>query len=1042
MNGAEATHLESEIAIIGMSGRFPGAGNVSAFWDNLLGGVETITTFTDEELIAAGEDPQAINHPDYVKARGVLENIEMFDAAFFGFTRREAEIMDPQQRMFLECAWEALEDAGYDSETYEGAVGVFAGVSVSRYLFNLYSHPDLLKSVGHYQAVLGNDKDFLATRVSYKLNLKGPSVVVQTACSTSMVAVHMACQSLLLRECDMALAGAAAVKGLKKTGYVYHEGGITSPDGHCRAFDERAQGTVDSDGIGVVTLKRLTDALTDGDQIYAIIKSSAINNDGSLKVGYTAPSVEGQARAIVEAIALAEVEAEALTYVEAHGTGTPLGDPVEITALTKAFRESTQKKNFCAIASVKSNIGHLDTAAGVAGLIKTALALKHKMLPPSLHFTNPNPKIDFENSPFYVNSKLTEWKTDQTPRLAGVSSFGIGGTNAHVVLEEAPATGAPGKSRPWHLLMLSAKTATALDAATERLAEHLKQHPELNIADVAYTLQRGRRSFSQRRTVLCRDAAEAVAALQTPDPRRLQAHPKPPASPPVVFMFPGQGTQYVNMALELYGAEPLFLEQVDLCAELLKARLGLDLRDVLYPKEEAGAEETAAQLDQTALAQPALFVVEYALARLWTEWVGEPQAMIGHSIGEYVAACLAGVFSLEAALTLVAGRGRLMQNMPSGAMLAVALSEAELEPLLDERLSLAAVNGHARSVVAGTNEAVEELQGRLAARGINSRPLRTSHAFHSGMMEPVLEPFTELVAHTALRPPTIPYISNVTGTWITAAEATDPGYWAQHLRRTVRFADGLSIFLKEKGWALLEVGPGQTLSAMVNQHPDKEAGQVVLSSLGGAQAGQPEMASVLSALGQLWAVGRQINWPRFYAQEQRRRVSLPTYAFDRQRCWIDAPVAASRAAASGESAVPGEMNRPHPPLDEMPPAPVAPEETGATIETSALEETAAPIGTSAPVETSAPQQAAVTLPRAEIEPPHVSHAGEPARSESWSAARVSEQAVGGLEQVLSQQLEIMSQQLAILGGGFAPDLISTTAESLISPEASRDDGQP
>jgi acyl transferase domain-containing protein len=1029
MNGAEATHLESEIAIIGMSGRFPGAGNVSAFWDNLLGGVESISTFSDEELLSAGEDPQAISRPNYVKARGVLENIELFDASFFGFTRREAEIMDPQQRMFLECAWESLEDAGYDSETYEGAVGVFAGVSVSRYLFNLYSNPELLKSVGHYQAVLGNDKDFLATRVSYKLNLKGPSVVVQTACSTSMVAVHMACQSLLIRECDMALAGAAAVKGLKKAGYFYHEGGIASPDGHCRAFDERAEGTVDSDGIGIVVLKRLTDALTDGDHIYAIIKGSAINNDGALKVGYTAPSVEGQARAIVEAIALAEVEPEALSYVEAHGTGTALGDPVEITALTKAFRESTQKKGFCAIASVKSNIGHLDTAAGVAGLIKTALALKHKMLPPSLHYTTPNPQIDFENSPFYVNSKLTEWKTDQTPRLAGVSSFGIGGTNAHVVLEEAPAPGAHGKSRPWHLLMLSAKTGAALEAASANLAEHLKRHPDLNIADVAYTLQLGRRSFSQRRTVLCRDQAEAVAALRTPDPRRVQAHAKPPRNPPLAFMFPGQGTQYVNMTLDLYASEPVFLEQVDLCAELFKARLGLDLRDALYPKEGCG-EDIAQQLDETALAQPALFVVEYALAKLWTEWVGEPQAMIGHSLGEYVAACLAGVFSLEAALTLVAGRGRLMQNMPSGTMLAVALAEGELQLLLDEmdegdeRLSIAAVNGQTRCVVSGEDEAIKELQSRLSERGINSRPLRTSHAFHSGMMDAMLEPFTELLGHTTLRPPTIPYVSNVTGTWITAAEATDPGYWAQHARRTVRFADGLSIFLNEKGWALLEVGPGQTLSAMVNQHPDKEPGQVVLASLGNAQASQPETASMLSALGHLWAVGRQVNWPRFYAQEQRRRVPLPTYAFDRKRCWIDPPATASRAETSGERAATEEIKLPH--------STHVPQET--------VHAPVASDGTAAPT----PPSPVLTLPHATNESPirshevwhedaHVRAGGAPgATQETEAAAR-------DLEHVFAQQLEIISQQLAILDDGRAPDLFSTPAESLTSPETSAHD---
>ncbi|MCA9970365.1 MAG: type I polyketide synthase, partial [Anaerolineales bacterium] len=578
------------IAIVGMAGRFPQAKDLAAFWQNLCAGVEATTTFTDDELEAAGVPAAQFSQPTYVRSKAILEEPAMFDAAFFGLSPREAEVIDPQHRIFLESAWEALEDAGYDPEAFDGAIGVYAGSSMNTYLLdNLASNPDILAIIGEYQAMLGNDKDFLPTRVSYKLNLTGPSVNVQTACSTSLVAVAMACQSLLSFQCDMALAGGVSVMFPQHKGYVYREGGILSPDGHCRTFDQDAQGMYPGQGVGIVVLRRLEDALADGDHIYAVIRGSAINNDGALKVGYTAPSVDGQAEVIGMAQALAEVEPESIGYVEAHGTATPLGDPIEIAGLSKAFRAETDATGFCAIGSVKTNIGHLDAAAGVAGLIKTALALKHRQIPPSLNYTAPNPKIDFESSPFYVNTALAEWPTGETPRRAGVSSFGIGGTNAHVVLEEAPVVeGEAGGERPFHLLPLSARSETALQAATERLAAHLAAHPEQPLADVAYTLQVGRRAFAQRRIVAARDHADAVTALRGLTAGRVfDGRSEATEAPPVVFMFSGQGSQYVGMGRGLYEHEPVFRAEVDRCAEFLKPHLGLDLREVMWAAADA-----------------------------------------------------------------------------------------------------------------------------------------------------------------------------------------------------------------------------------------------------------------------------------------------------------------------------------------------------------------------------------------------------------------------------------------------------------------------
>jgi amino acid adenylation domain-containing protein len=884
----------NDIAIIGLSGRFPDASTLEAFWRNLQDGKEAISFFADDELISEGIDTATLNQPNYVKAGTVLSDIEQFDAAFFDFSPKEAEVTDPQHRLFLECAWEALENAGYEAGTDEYSIGVYAGVGMNTYLLsNLYPNRERLsESVGSFQVLIENDKDFLPTRVSYKLNLTGPSINVQTACSTSLVATHLACQSLLEGECDIALAGGVTVHVPQKVGYWYQAGMIMSPDGHCRAFDAQAQGTVGGNGVGIVVLKRLEDAIADGDCIHAIIKGSAINNDGSLKVGYTAPSIEGQKAVISEAQAVAGVDAESITYIETHGTGTALGDPIEITALTKAFQASTQKKGFCAIGSLKTNIGHTDTAAGVAGLIKTVLALKHQKLPPSLHFSKPNPKIDFAKSPFYVNTKLADWQPiDGMPRRAGVSSFGIGGTNAHVILEEAPTRVPSGKSRPWQLLVLSAKTDSALETASANLAAYLAQHPDINIADVAYTLSKGRKAFSHRRMLLCQKSEEATTALRTVDPTRVFTQFQAPKKRPVVFMFSGQGAQYVNMGLELYQTESIFREQVDRCAEFLKPHLGLDLRTVLYPTvPHTSSFDPENQLNQTAITQPALFVIEYALAKLWMTWGVHPEAMIGHSIGEYVAACLAGVFSVKEALLLVAARGQLMQQMPRGTMLTVPLPEKQVKSLLSKGLSLAAVNAPARCVVSGFTSAVEALQNQLTEQGVECRRLHTSHAFHSEMMNPILKSFTERVNQVNLCSPKLAYLSNVTGTWITDQEATNPNYWASHLRQPVRFAEGLQQLLTEPARILLEVGPGRTLSTLTRRHPQKVAEQVVLSSLRHPQDNQQsDVAFLLTSLGKFWLAGGQLKWSGFYTGERRHRLPLPTYPFERQRYWIEPP---------------------------------------------------------------------------------------------------------------------------------------------------------
>lgn len=885
------------IAVIGMTGRFPMAGNLEEFWRNVRDGVECITHFPEDQLVVAGWDAAILQRPDLVKARGVLDGVDQFDAQFFGYLPREADVMDPQQRLFLECAWEALEQAGYDPLHCPGLVGVYAGSGPNTYFIeHLLGRADLFELVGGVQIASSNERDHLTTRVSYKLNLKGPSYAIQTACSTSLVSVVLACQELQRYSCDMAIAGGSSITLPQVAPYQYLEGGIQSPDGHCRAFDAAAQGTLTGSGVGVVILKRLTEALADGDYIHAVISGAAVNNDGAAKVGYPAPSVDGQADVIALAQAMAQVDPDTVSYVEAHGTGTALGDPIEVAALTRAFRASTTRRQYCALGSVKTNVGHLDYAAGVAGLIKTVLALEHKELPPSLHFQQPNPRIDFLNSPFYVNVKLQPWAAGSTPRRAGVSSFGVGGTNAHVVLEEAPPREDAGPSRPMQVLTLSAKSADALEQATRNLAVHLQEHPELPLADVAYTLQVGRSPFAHRRALVCGDQQEALAALSSPTGNTVFTGADAATGHPVAFLFPGQGAQYVQMGHDLYAHEPVFRQEVDRCSELLRPLLGRDLRSVLYPAAQDAAQ-AARELEQTAAAQPALFVVEYALARLWQAWGVQPAAMLGHSIGEYVAACLAGVFSLEDALALVAARGRLMQQLPAGSMLAVPLPEAKVQPLLGTELALAAVNGPALCVLSGPPAAVDALEHVLADRDIAGVRLHTSHAFHSAMMEPIIADFTREVRRVARNAPRVPFLSNLTGTWITAEQATDPAYWAAHLRHTVRFADALGELLAGGEHILLEVGPSTTLSRIAGQHPARTAQQLVANSMRHPRDQQRDERVLLQALGRLWVAGVSVHWPGLYAHERRLRVPLPSYPFQRRHHWIEAHGSRSTDAA-------------------------------------------------------------------------------------------------------------------------------------------------
>ncbi|MFT4115711.1 aminotransferase class III-fold pyridoxal phosphate-dependent enzyme [Bradyrhizobium sp.] len=876
------------IAIVGMAGRFPGARSPAELWRNLLEGRETISSFRADELDPADADELAArSDPAYVAARGIIEDVDKFDAGFFGITPREAEVLDPQQRIFLEAAWEALEDAGYDPRSFAGPIGVYAGASNNTYFKNLIERKDVTELVGWLTTMMGNEKDYLATRVAYKLDLRGPALNIVTACSTSLVAVATAVQSLSTWQCDMALAGGVSITLPQKRGYLSQEGAITSPDGHCRAFDADAGGTVFSNGLGIVVLRRLSDAIASNDRIYAVIKGAALNNDGSAKVSFTAPSVEGHAQVIASAHALAGIDPDTISYVEAHGTGTSLGDPIEIAGLTQAFRAGGAVRNgSCALGSLKTNIGHLDAAAGVAGLIKTALALYHRTLPATLHFRAANPKLDLENTPFVVNTQCRPWDAGGHPLRAGVSSFGVGGTNAHVVLEEAPKAASSEAGRSSHLIVLSARTPAGLEEQRRRLTEHLAQEPELDLPDTAFTLQTGRRAFEYRQAFSCSDHESARKVLSaTPATTKV---PRSAASfEGVAFMFPGQGSQYVGMGRSLYDEEPLFRREIDESCEVLRPILGRDLRQIIYPgfDRESSARD---EIRQTRFTQPALFAVEHALARLWMSWGVQPAISIGHSLGEYVSATIAGTFERDAALKLVAKRAAMMQALPSGAMLAVKTQPAGLAGLLTEGVCVAAYNTPGLVVVSGAHDAIAEFERELSGRSIAHRRLETSHAFHSPAMDAIVESLQQIVREAGPKTPRTPWISSLAGELIDNSEAVDPAYWARQMRQPVRFSEGVRR-LREGALVLLEVGPGRTLETFARQHGSRPSGAPMLTSLPAEPEEAGKLGHTLQALGELWCAGCPVDWQAFNEGRRRRRISLPTYAFERTRYWVDPP---------------------------------------------------------------------------------------------------------------------------------------------------------
>lgn len=882
------------IAIVAMAGRFPGAADVEAFWRNLCEGRDSITVFGPEDLDPA-VGAQDRDDPAYVPARGVIDGVEQFDAAFFGIGPKEAELMDPQQRIFLELAWECLERAGHVPDATPTPVGVFGGMfNASYFQRHVSAHPDLVDKVGAFQVMLNNEKDFIATRVAHKLNLTGPAVSVHTACSTSLVAICQAIDSLTLGHCDMALAGGITVTCPPRSGYFYQEGSMLSPDGHTRPFDANAQGTVFSDGAAIVLLKRLSDAVADGNQVFAVIRGGAVNNDGAGKASFTAPSSEGQAAVISMAHDRAGVDPRSIGYVETHGTATPVGDPIEIEGLTRAFRRGTDERGFCRIGSVKSNVGHLVIAAGAAGVIKTALALAEQRIPATAHFKSPNPAIDFCGSPFVVNDVLTDWPATDVPRRAGVSSFGVGGTNAHVVLEEAPQLPASDLAKGPQLIVLSARTPTALSRAATQLAEHLDGEPDINLADVAWTLSVGRKAFAHRIAVVADDVAGAAAQLRSPEVAAAAARSKLARPGGVVFLFPGQGATYPAMGRGLYETEPAFRAAFDACADALLAELGFDLRERVFSDDPEA-------LLPTAIMQPATFAVEYSLAQLWMSHGIVPAAMIGHSVGEFVAATLAGVFALPDALKLVARRGALMQAQPAGGMLSVRLGLDELLARKPDDLSLAAENAPGSVVVAGTLDAIARFQAELEAQGVACRALRTSHAFHSQMMEPVVAPFRAEVAALKLSAPSIPIVSTATGDWLDDSSAKSPDYWASHLREPVRFATALGKVLETPSRVLLEVGPRASLSALSRQHPAMSKQQAMAVP---TLADDPavETASFLAAAGQLWCRGTPLDIAAFDRRHGRRRVRLPTYPFERQRFWVEAAAGSNVVQLPGTAA--------------------------------------------------------------------------------------------------------------------------------------------
>lgn len=876
------TIVKSEdVAIVGMSCRVPGAKNKEQFWENLCNGKNSISYFSDEELREAGVTQELIDDVNYVKAWGKLDEIEMFDPHFFGYNPREAEIIDPQQRVFLEECYKGLEDAGCDSQKYDGTIGVFAAVGMNTYISGGSNRAKNLAE--SYQQMISNDKDFLATRVAYKLNLKGPAISVQTACSSSMVAIHLACQSIKSGETDMALAGGVSIRMPQDIGYMYQDGMILSPDGYCRAFDEKARGTVSGNGAGVIVLKRLSKAIEDNDRIYAVVKGSALNNDGSQKAGYTAPSIEGQSNVIARAVKAAGIEADTVSYIEAHGTGTSLGDPIEIQALNRVYGK--KDKMTCAVGSVKTNIGHLDSAAGVIGVIKAANLIYRKKLVPSINYEKANPKIDFDSTPFYVNTKLQEWDNQGNILRAGISSFGIGGTNAHAIIEEAPKTNRiEESSNTPNLILLSTKTKEVMAELNKNMAEYLDKNRDINLKDMAYTLQNGRKEMEYRQSFVVSTVEDAISTLSENRTDKIFSNSFEGEVPKLIFMFPGQGTQYVNMGKQLYENVPSFRETVDSCSEILKKYMNSNLTEIFYPK--SGEESTAAEtIGQTEITQPALFVIEYSLAKLLISFGIKPSAMIGHSIGEYVAGCLAGVFSLEDALKLVALRGKLMQGLPKGSMVAVFTNEESAKKYIEKGLSIALINSHNVTVISGYSDKIEQLKERLNADDIMYKDVKTSHAFHSLMMEPILEEFKEMFSEIKLNSPNIPYVSNLTGKWIKSEEALSPEYWARHLRETVYFAKGIDTLLEEKNQIVIEVGPGSGLAKLISQQIKKDQNQNIVSIMKQPNEVKSDMEFFLNSIGKLWSFGLAIDWQNLYNDGDSKKTTLPSYPFNRVKLW-------------------------------------------------------------------------------------------------------------------------------------------------------------
>ena len=875
---------DNDIAIVGMACRLPDADNIDQFWRNLQQGRESLRHFTRAELVRYGVPEHELDDPHYVPTRGMVSHVTDFDAAFFGINAHEAQLIDPQQRLFLETAWEALEHAGYDPSTYDGDIGLYAGAGRNKYLsHHLLPNRELVANLGEFSLNVANDSGTLVTRVAYKFNLTGPAVAVQTACSTSLVAVHQACMSLRLGESSMVLAGGVSLNNLDPTGYLYQPGMILSPDGHCRAFDADSSGTVISQGMGIVVLKRLKDALADGDTVYGVIKGSAINNDGALKVGFTAPNAASQAKVIQTALKLAGVHPDSVHYVETHGTGTALGDPIEWEGLSSVFATPTRGDNALILGALKTNIGHTDAAAGVAGLIKATLVLQHRQLPATLHFREFNPRLSRVNTPFYINTTLVDLSAAPMVLRAGVSSFGVGGTNAHVVLEQAPQQVSGQSVSSWQLLSLSARSSKALNESRERLKDYLHAHPDSNLADVAYTLHVGRKTHAYRQAWVVGDVVQALDVLSTPVSVTIQSENRP-----VVFLFAGQGVQYKDMARGLYEQEPSFKREVDACLAILSQQnpdtFGADLSFATLMDEPS--------LRSAALVQVAIFVVQYSMAKVLQQWGITPQAMLGHSQGEYVVACLAGVFSLEDALKLIAFRSALTATLAPGSMLSVQLAPGVLAPYLEQcpDVELAAINGAALIVVSGPTEAIHRLQALLQHDAVKCQLLPIAFAAHSRAVDAisvVLRDF--IVQYITLNAPRIPYVSTVTGQWIDGVTAD---YWAAHLRQTVLFLAGMETLLSHADLAkalLIEVGPNTTLNALVRQHPAKTAASTLLASMRHPKDPQADRACLLNLLGQLSQAGRSVNWTAFYADQGRMRIGLPTYPFERQRFWLEKP---------------------------------------------------------------------------------------------------------------------------------------------------------